>query len=138
MLRRLLAYAFPFFLLGLEAIIRAAMAVDVSYFIGPALASGAAGLCVPLLSPRDRSSILPADLQEALKAANVTAIGKRERILSDLAPFLLFGCIGLWAWTVVLAERKDPVLVVGMQRSFFIGLCTYLAAAIAVEVKEQI
>lgn len=137
MLRRLAPYAFPFFLVGLEAVIREALKVDTSFFAGPALASGAAGLLVPHLSARERTDLFGEEVQKGFVANKVTVVGKQDQALAELVPLFLFACIGFWGWTIVLAERKDAVQWLGFQRSLLIGMACYVVALIIAEVKEH-
>lgn len=136
MLKRTLTYFFPFFLLGLETVIRSALNTDTSLFTGPAIASAAAGLLVPLIAVEDKLAMLPADVQTALRAKGATAVGKADKALAEFAPLILFACIGLWGWLVVLAERKDVVLWFGFPRVLVISLAAYFSAVVLAEIKE--
>jgi hypothetical protein len=135
-LRRLLTYGFPFFLLGLEAVIRSALGTDTKLFIGPAIAAAAAVLLVPQMSVEDKILQLPPEVQEVLRRSGATAVGKWDKRLAEFIPLVLFTCIGLWGWIIVLAVRKDQMLILGYQRPLFISMCTYVGAVVIAETKE--
>lgn len=133
---RLLAYAFPFILIAIEYGLRVALRTDTAGFVGPALASAAAGLLVPLVALKDKAVSLGADVQAELKALKVTVRSHRDELVSALSVLLLLCAVAAWVWSLVLAEGKDPVLIVGFSRPVMIGLVCYFVAIIAAEVKE--
>ena len=52
MIKRILVYGFPFFLVLLERILRDLFQLDSKAFIGPAIASAGVVLLLPLIAPK--------------------------------------------------------------------------------------
>lgn len=129
-------YAFPFMLIALEMSIRWGLGVDTSHFVGPALASAAAGVCVPHLAPTNVSTTLPLDVQQVLREAGVEVVRSSAKRYAHAIQILLLGSLVVWCITVVLGEKRDVVQWAGLSRSAWLALVTYLTAVVLVERKE--
>jgi hypothetical protein len=135
---RVLAYIFPFVIIAMEIGLRRALHSDTSWFVGPALSSAAAALLVPLITLKDKTSALGAELQAELKRRKITATSRADRIVSPLCFLLLLCVVAAWIWCVVLADNKDAGTLLGFQRPLVIGLICYFIGVIAVEAKEAV
>lgn len=133
---RLLAYLFPFVLIVIEYGLRFALKTDTAAFVGPALSTAAAGLLVPSLALKSKLSTLTPELQNELKRLGVTVRSKADERVVALSLLLLLFFIAAWIWTLVLAERKDDVTILTLDRPVFIGLLCYVVAVVAAEFKE--
>lgn len=135
---RVLAYIFPFALIAMEIGLRRALHSDTSWFVGPALSSAAAALLVPLVTLKDKTSVLAVDLQAELKRQKITATSRADRIVSALCFALLLCILASWIWCVVLADGKDSDTLFGYPMPLVIGLGSYFISVIAVEAKEAV
>src|SRR5437879_1351716 len=113
---RLLPYALPFILIAIESGLREALHTDTAGFVGPALASAAAGLLVPLVALKDKTDALGPDLQAELRVLKVAVRSRGDELVSAMCVIFLLCVIAAWVWSVVLVERKDAVLLLGFSR----------------------
>jgi len=136
LIERVPNYAFPFILIALEMSIRYAANVDTSQFIGPALASAAAGVCVPHLAPSDVSRSMSLEVQQVLREQGVRVVRANATSYAHILQLLLLVCLAIWCAAVVLGEKKDPIRWIGLSRTAWFGLASYLTAVVVVERKE--
>jgi hypothetical protein len=129
-------YAFPFVLISLELTIRYGLGVDSSQFIGPALASAAAGVCVPHLAAHEVTSTLPEDVQQVLREKGVEVVRANATRYASQLQLLLLVSLAIWCAAVVLAEKSDLVRWFGLSRPAWLALGVYLLAVVVVERKE--
>ncbi|WP_395457220.1 hypothetical protein [Acidovorax delafieldii] len=133
---RLLAYLFPFILIAIEYGLRLALKTDTAAFVGPTLATAAAGLLVPALALKSKTSTLSPELQRELERLNATVRSTTDERLVALSLLLLLSFIAAWVWALLLAERRDTVTILYFDRPVFIGLFCYLIAIVVAELKE--
>lgn len=133
---RLVAYFFPFILIAIEYVLRLALKTDTAGFVGPTLATAAAGLLVPALALKSKASGLSPELQKELKNLKATVRSTADERLAALCLLLLLILIAVWVWTLLLAERKDPITILSLDRPVFIGLAAYMVAVVIAEIKE--
>lgn len=120
---RFVAYAFPFVLIVIEYGLRIALQKDTSGFIGPTLASAAAGMLVPTLSLKPNEAQLSAELQDELRRLGATFRSKNDERLIALAMFVLMSLIAAWVWTLILAEGKDMVTIASISSPYSSACC---------------
>jgi len=135
-LYRVVAYFFPFILIAIEHVLRLALKTEKAAFVGPTLATAAAGLMVPALALKSKDGALSADLKKELSNLKVTVRSKTDERLAAFCLLLLLALIAVWVWTLLLAERKDAVTILSLDRPVFIGLVAYAVAIVAAEIKE--
>lgn len=133
---RLLAYAFPFILIAIEYGLRTALKTDTAGFVGPTLATAAAGLLVPALALKSKTSTLSDELRRELDRIGATVRSTADERIAAFSLLLLLVFIAAWVWTLLLAEQKDNVTIALLDRPVFIGLFCYMVAVIVAEVKE--
>ncbi|MBT9502323.1 MAG: hypothetical protein IV092_13815 [Burkholderiaceae bacterium] len=133
---RLLAYFFPFILIAIEYGLRLALKTDTAGFVGPTLATAAAGLLVPALALKSKTATLSPELQKELKNLKATVRSTTDERLAALSLLLLLAFIAAWVWALLLAERKDTVTILLLDRPVFIGLLCYMVAIVVAELKE--
>lgn len=135
---RIAAYIFPFLLVGIEYVLRTALNSDTAEFIGPTLTAAAAALLVPELALKSKMESLSPDLQKELSKRRVSIRDPIDEALSVVCLLILLAFIGLWTWTVVLAEHKDQVTLFSFHRPIVVGFLSYLAAVVVAEIKEAV
>ena len=135
-LYRFVAYFFPFILIAIEYVLRLALKTDTAGFVGPTLATAAAGLMVPALALKSKERALGADLQRELAKLKVIVRSPAEERLAALCLLFLLILIAVWVWTLLLAEQKDAVTILWLDRPVFIGLTAYTFAVVVAEIKE--
>jgi hypothetical protein len=137
-LYRVVAYFFPFILIAIEYVMRLALKTDTSAFVGPTLATAAAGLMVPALALKSKAGSFSPELQRELKRLGVSVRSSADERLAAFCLLLLLALIAVWVWTLLLAERKDAVVILWMYRPVFIGLMAYAVAVVFAELKEVV
>lgn len=135
---RFVAYAFPFVLIIIEYGLRFALKTDTSGFVGPTLASAAAGMLVPTLALKPKTNKLTPEFQKELVRAGVTARSPKDERLIAFAIFALMSLIAAWVWTLILAESRDVETIATINRPVFIGLACYFVGVVLAEVKELV
>lgn len=133
---RLLAYFFPFILIAIEYGLRLALKTDTAGFVGPTLATAAAGLLVPALALKSQTAALSPEFQKELANLKATVRSSTDELLVAVSLFLLLVFIAAWVWTLILAERKDTVTILYFDRPVFIGLVCYMVSVVVAELKE--
>lgn len=88
-MHRVLAYALPVILIAIEYGLRLALKTDTAGFVGPTLASAAAGLLIPTLSLKSKAASLPSDIQSELARLKVTVRSRFDERLASLSLLLL-------------------------------------------------
>jgi hypothetical protein len=135
---RFVAYAFPFVLIIIEYGLRFALKTDTSGFVGPTLASAAAGMLVPTLALKTNTSQLTPEFQNELQRIGATIRSPKDERLIAFAVFALMSLIAAWVWTLILAEGRDTETIATISRPVFIGLACYFVGVVIAEVKELV
>lgn len=134
-MHRLLAYLLPFILIAIEYVLRSALKTDTASFVGPTLATAAAGQLVPAVSLKSKNASLSPDLQQELEKLNVRVFSRSDETTTNVSFVLLLSCVAAWTWILVLAEQKDACTILAIERPVFFGMLCYSVAVIVSEVK---
>src|SRR4051812_93850 len=97
MLKRILIYGYPFYLVSLEYLLRQAIKLESEAFIGPTLAAVGISLLLPLIVPKKRDFHFSKKTMDRIEAIGGKIIHKRESILIDLVWTLIIVLTALWA-----------------------------------------
>lgn len=135
-MHRLLAYLLPFILIAIEYVLRLALKTDTAGFVGPTLATAAAGQLVPAITLKSKVGNLSPDLQQEVGKLKITVRSRSDELIANVSLVLLLGCVAAWTWTLVLAEQKDAMTIFTIGRPVFIGMVCYFVAVLVSEVKE--
>jgi hypothetical protein len=123
-------------LIAIEYGLRLALKTDTAGFVGPTLATAAAGQLVPALALKSKTATLSTDLQQEIAKLKVTVYSRADERIAFISLVLLLASIAAWVWTLVLAEQKDTITILTLDRPVFIGLVCYLIAVLTSEFKE--
>jgi hypothetical protein len=110
-IRKVLVYGFPFFLLFVEWTFRSISGTDAQTFMGPTLASVGVGFLLPLLSPKKRDLGLSETTRMEAEEAGISLIPKNEEILIYLSFVCIIVLTALWVWDTLLifGDCKSPL-----------------------------
>ena len=138
MVKRILIYIFPFFLLVIEAILRAILSLDTKTFVGPTLAAVGIGFVIPLIKPRQRDYNIRPDLKATLIKEGFLLISKRVEIFIDFVWLFTFIFTGCWACTLYLSNKLPDYYWLGIPAYLFLGLLCYFGGVVFSEIREVI
>jgi len=128
---RISSYSFPFFLIGLEWVIRSRIAdssqVDTHEFLAPTLAAVAISILIPCTSLRKRTI--------RLADPTIVVISKREEVYASTMWLMILALTSVWAYTLRLSCLHVSY---GFFRhdTLFYGLISYFVAIIFSELRE--
>lgn len=138
MIRRILLYGFPVFIILLEILLRSAYSIDSKGLVGPALAATAIGLLLPLTSQKRRDLQLPHAITEKLKGRGIMIIPKTEKTLIEAVWLILFVFVLAWAYAVYLSCRQVAGGRFGLTWCQMIGIVTYIIGVVLTEIREVV
>jgi hypothetical protein len=136
---RISSYSFPFFLVGIEWVIRNMMGatdqpnhVDSHEFLAPTLAAVGISILIPCTSLRKRTIPLPDPT-----LSNFVVISKREELYVTTMWVMILALTFVWANTLRLSclHRSDGFF--GHDTLFF-GLISYFVAIFLSEIREAL
>jgi hypothetical protein len=131
---RALIYAFPFFLLLMEWLLRVSLTVNSQEFVAPTIAAAGLGLLIPLTGFKRREVKIPDDTKRQIDALGWVLVPKRERHLIDFVWLAVLVALGGWASCLVFAckPQANPMRVA----PFWYAMAVYFLAVIFSELKE--
>lgn len=138
MMKRILVYGFPFFLVTIEHILRAALQLDSETFIGPALAAVGVGFLLSLIVPKDRNLGLSQGTQDELDRLGIVVIPKGEQILIDLVWVFIFALTAAWAYCVYLSSATPNLTWFKIPAYQLLGFGNYFVGVLFCEIKEAV
>ena len=118
MLRSILIYGFPLFLLFLEWLLRLALHLESAWFIGPTLAGIGIGFTLPLTQPRERSELLQTSTRGVLHRHGLLVFSRKDWFWVELAWVAVFVFVACWCGSFYLSARPQS----GAYWQFFVSL----------------
>lgn len=133
----LLIWGFPFYLIVLEMLFRGVSGLDVSSFIGPAIATAGLSFLLPLTKPKEYTNLISEDLLKAVKENGGEVVNVNDQ---KLIPFvwiaILCGFITWFSASFVSSSiPNEKIYLVPVH--FVVGLINYCIAAILTIAKER-
>lgn len=138
LIKRVLIYGFPFFLLFIETILREALAQKGGASVGPSLAAAGVGFLISLIIPKQRTLELSAATDKELKDKKMSVIPTAERKFIDVVWLLTFLLIASWTYDVYVSYKTPELLWWRFPALLVIGFANYFVGVICSEVREVI
>jgi len=133
----LLVWAFPFYLIALEMLFRGVSGLDVSKFIGPAIATAGLSSLLPMTKPKENLDKISLEIRKVVESNGGRIVNNKDQ---KLLPFvwlsILFGFL-IWFWASYISEKSPNSTFWFMPKHFAIGLINYLTAAVIAILKER-
>jgi len=136
--KKLTVYGFPLFLIGLEAILRAALQLDSLAFTGPTLAAGGVALVVPIILPKRRDYGLSTATEVELESKGITFVSSAEQLLADVAVFAILLLTGAWMLSLYLSCKLPSREVMGVPLFLLVGITCYFIGIVMSELKRLV
>jgi hypothetical protein len=144
MVKRILVYGFPIFIIILEALLRSFVGSESKAFIGPAISAVGVSLLFPIVIPKPISSKIK--LSEAtrkdVKNKKIIVVAAKDQRIIDLAwLFLLIFTCG-WVWTLYLSSIWPgwywfSIASIQFPGYLIVGFVIYFGGVIFSELKES-
>ncbi len=138
MIKRILIYGFPFFLLFIETILREALSQGVNTSVGPSLAATGVGFLISLVVPKQRSLQFSAETEQELKTKNISAMPTAERKFIDLVWLFTFALTASWTYVVYLSYKSPSLIWFGFPALLIVGFINYFIGVAFSEAKEAV
>jgi len=138
MIKRILIYGFPFFLIALEIVFRKALGINSQIFIGPSLAGVGIGFLLSLTTPRKRDIPLSPETLDKIKELGMVMIPKAEQTLIDIVWIFIFLLTASWFLCLYLSSVSPQLIFLTMPVYQIIGYANYFVGVIFSEIKEAI
>ena len=112
----LLIWGFPFYLILVEAGFRSITSIDVTSFVGPAIATAGLSLLLPLVFPKDVMHLFSEHMTRKLKENNVIVINRKDQNLIYVVwVAVAFGfLVWLYSSYTALIFPKESIGIIGM------------------------
>ena len=138
MIKRILIYGFPFFLLFIEAILREALSQGVNTSVGPSLAATGVGFLISLIVPKKSSLQFSPETERELKERKMSAMSTAERRFIDFVWLFAFLLTALWTYDVYISYKSPTLAWFGFPALLIIGFVNYFIGIVFSEVKEVV
>lgn len=134
----LLIWGFPFYLIVLEMLFRGVSGLDVSNFIGPAIATAGLSFLLPLTKPKDYSDLVSDELRVAVQETGGEIVNiKDQRLIPFVWIAILCGFL-IWFWASIVSSITPNEQFYFLPLHVAVGLINYCVAAILTIVKEKV
>lgn len=126
----ILIYGFPLILVLFETALRYAFKLDTFGFLGPTLSAAAITSLVGNVKPKTQ------EISDA-EGNTYLAVSKLDNQFVAFCFLILFFMLLAWATTCYLSSisTTSPVIIIGVQLQFLIGIVTYAFSMALVAVK---
>jgi len=138
MTKKVLIYGFPFFLISLEAILRAALKLNSSVFVGPTLAGVGTSFLLPLIVPKQRCFSLSEQIQKELMEKKILLVSKSEQILIDFVWLFIFVLTATWVYVVYISCTNSDLTWGAIPVPLAVGLTNYFVGVLFSVLKEAV
>lgn len=135
MIKRVLIYGFPFFLLLIEALFRAALKLDTHAFMGPTIAAVGVGFLLPLIIPKPRQFSLSESVREEIAEHGITIIPTAEQRLIDVVWIFIFLLTSSWVGSLYVSSTQPDLLWFDMKAYLILGFVNYFVGVLFCELK---
>ena len=133
----ILIWGFPFYLIFLEMIFKGISGLDVSSFIGPAIATAGLSFMLPLTKPKDHSQLFTIDVLEAIKNNGGEIVNLADqKLIPFIWIFILCGFL-IWFWTSSVSSGRPNSMFYFVPLHLAIGLINYCIAEMLTIMKER-
>ena len=133
----ILIWGFPFYLIALEMIFKGISGLDVSSFIGPAIATAGLSFMLPLTKPKGHSLLFSNEVLETIKNNGAEIVNiKDQKLIPFIWISILCGFI-IWFWTSSLSSGKPDSMFYFVPLHLAVGLINYCIAAMLTVMKER-
>ena len=136
MFKRLLLYALPLYLYGLEFLLKAVASIESDSVAGPTLAGAALGFLLPLTELKT-PAIDPVVLGQ-LKKSGASVYLKRDKTFCDIVWLFFFLSLGMWMFCIYLTLKPLQVTEQILNRSLLIGCIMFVVSVVMTEIKERL
>lgn len=136
MVKRILMYGFPFFLILIESILRGTYSLKSQPFIGPTIAGAGVAFLLPLIVPKKKDFHISENIKRKLKEKGITIISRRDKVLIEVVWLFIFLCTALWAYSVLLSCRSPQINWWLWPSSLYPAIFCYLSGVLLYEIKE--
>jgi hypothetical protein len=134
----LLIWGFPFYLIVLEILFKGVSGLDVSNFIGPAIATAGLSFLLPLTKPKEFTNLVSEDLFKAVQENGGEIVNiKDQRLIPFIWISILCGFL-TWFWASYVSSSTPAAQFHFLPLHIAIGLINYSLAAIFTIAKEKV
>jgi hypothetical protein len=134
----LLIWGFPFYLIALEILFRGISGLDVSSFVGPAIATAGLSFLLPLTKPKDHKNVMSAELLLTIQELGGEVVNEKDQ---KLIPFvwisILCGFL-TWFWASYSSASSPNEQFYFLPLHVAVGLINYCLAGFLTIVKEKV
>jgi hypothetical protein len=138
MIKRLLIYGFPFFMLLIEALFRAALKLDTNAFMGPTIAAVGVGFLLPLIVPKQRQYPFSDDVRREISGHRIVIIPTAEQRLIDVVWIFIFVLTSGWIYSLYISSTQPQLLWFNIRAYLALGFANYFVGVLLSELKEAI
>ena len=133
-----LIYGFPLYIVLIELLVRAFLAIDTQAFVGPSLAAVGLGFLVPLLHLKDRASEYGEAVDKEAQEKEAILVTKKDLDFLMVVIAILLLLLVLWVVSLVLSVQ-DPIPRLGIiPIPYLSGVPSYIIGIVLSVVKESI
>jgi len=134
----ILMWGFPFYLIILEFLFRSVSGLDVSSFIGPAIATAGLSFLLPLTKPKLHTELFSANLLEEVLGSGGEIVNiKDQRLIPFIWISILCGFL-IWFWSSFVSSTSSNAMFYFIPLHIAIGLINYIIAAAFTLAKERV
>lgn len=134
----ILTWGFPFYLIILEIIFKGISGLDVSSFIGPAIATAGLSFLLPLTKPKDHAGIFSEEVIAEIESGGGEIVNiKDQRLIPFIWISILCGFL-IWFWASLVSSLSPDQTFYFMPLHVAIGLINYCLAAALTLMKENV
>lgn len=133
-----LIWGFPFYLIVLEAIFRTISGLDVSSFVGPAIATAGLSFMLPLTRPKTISASVPSELLKVVEESGGVIIDRNDYKFIPFVWIAILGGFLIWFWASITAAESPHAMLLFIPVSVSIGFVNYLVAGMLAMIKQGI
>jgi hypothetical protein len=134
----LLIWGFPFYLIVLEMLFRGVSGLDVSNFIGPAIATAGLSFLLPLTKPKDYSGLVSTELKDAVHQVGGEIVNVNDQRLIPFVWIAILCGFLTWFWASSVSSSAPTAQFGFMPLHVAVGLINYCIAALFTIVKERV
>jgi hypothetical protein len=138
MIKRILIYGFPFYLILIESILRKAYRLESEAFIGPTLAAVGVSFLLPLIVPKKRDFPVTQQTKQEVEAHGMTMRYKSEERFIDAVWLFIFTLTACWTYCLYLSSQSQIQLWWTFPIYKIIGFFNYFVGVLFSEIKEVV
>jgi hypothetical protein len=138
MIKRILIYGFPLFLLLIEALFRAALKLDTNAFMGPTIAAVGVDFLLPLIVPKPRQYPFSKNIKKEIAKHKIVIIPSAEQRLIGFIWIFIFILTCSWVYSLFISSTQPSLLWLGFPAYLVLGFANYFVGVLFSEMKEVI